>query len=1620
MWLGLIQTRKRGISVGGKTCIIDRHSVTYAQARCAVVCFDSAESLDAAVRTTPVFRNTNLRWSRLISAKCARCEKLGHTSLGCAVGEKLSSGSSLRRVFSDADKSRLATIYAKRLAPVVRPVFFGGLSWAKVAYRCFSPPLSGQNIVVNNGSSLEMKLSQPVVMEVNDRFTALECSLASLAEQVGKLAKKLNALGPMVPQPSPGCQPLVTLSSQNQGADVVISEGSGVSTGGGNVTGAVFFDVFSVFKLEDGMKCLMETVLGLSAKVDSMDALLIADKFDGVRVFSSGLDFGHLGAGVAVIMDISLARHVCKVSEVPGQLLSIKLLFKSKLSVSILGLYAGASSVVQFSQAGEINSFIVKAVNKSSFIILGGDFNEDGSHKSASFKRCFDLGLVNSLVGSPAVKMPTWKNSRGVKKTIDYVFVFSSLVNAIVHHEVLSVSEHFDMDHQAVSVDLGLGRLLDMRLNSLRKQANKDYWKFDVKSANKTKWLEFRDASAANVSMFSDAFGVAVRFSDVDAMWDIVRKIMVLLAGGTFKKKWFKGFDGVFTKTFSRFHKLELLVSKLVKASRLASSDGFASLLEVWHKFDSLGTSVVKSLFLSGSNFDLIRSALAKAKKSYHSFKFVESKRAEESSIKQAISKRMESFELNKSHTIRSVLEHPFCKVVLDYLVVKDELILEPVLVKSKVDKIMEGWTRKREVVSDFFDELSFVVKDLPDGKAAGLSGISNELWKHCDKSVLDMFLVLLNFCLVGEEAWVSMIPKLYEWEGVLTNTHPIALIETAHKILSKILLDRISLACSTFDVLRENNFSVLKGTMMQSPIFAIGSVVENALEKNRELWLVKRQDSVYGYKLNSHFISRTGRVDPQAGLSSFLAASAFVDDTIWVGSSQAATQRILDVANKFFRFNDISVNNDKTVAIPINCRVLDSHLTISSAPISIVKRGESHRYLGIFLSSEGLSKPSLAKAQADVQFFVNLVLRKAISDKQCTYLVSVVLFPIINYRTQFSFVSVGVCSKWDALVRKVLKSKSGLSHDLQVLSWCPHHPLLFPARVGISPSDNFLAGVVRIFFGCDLSLDGPLVCAFHCRCSTPMSLVFGESCFFKYISSLRHYGIAFVEQLRDRNGDVFSWGTFKHWKRLDPCGPVSFWFKLSVCFLSSVVPLFSSSSLVDDYAVSDVCLSHDFGVICNTLPTIDAAHLSVYTDESFSGLGIVDMRAGAAVFFEDIDLGLGVGVSGLVSSTLTELQAITLALECVPFSHLIDLFSDSQAALDACRSESSLVCPDFRNCCWIECCHIATVIHQKNLDVNWVKVKGHSGVSGNERANALAKDAALSAWRLPHLVSERFLCAGGTAVSGNSRHFVHDVFQSVHQAHWEIGVGFHVVDDSLHADINWSKFSMVWHPNSHLASGFTSMCMAGCRTYFMKALHHRLPVAVHKCLYDRRYPSVVCLFCGDVETSDHVFSCPQNVVDHAHLLGAHASAWEALSGLSRSSSCVLQALTSCVSEVGVGVALCKSFVFDEWFRESVLVFKDSKEGAKRVVSFVREFCLTFWDDVWLVRARHRAFMEKHGLISHNGSTPASVFGLPMVFSAGVVRLLRVAKAFGVGFGLRKFCPFFLGIGDLVSVHIGV
>ncbi|KAG9284066.1 hypothetical protein G9A89_022840 [Geosiphon pyriformis] len=246
----------------------------------------------------------------------------------------------------------------------------------------------------------------------------------------------------------------------------------------------------------------------------------------------------------------------------------------------------------------------------------------------------------------------------------------------------------------------------------------------------------------------------------------------------------------------------------------------FDYLVWVWSTLDNVVVSKFLVLYYGNSKSTVLLKHLSKAKKNYCKSKYYEAKLAKNRCIRNVIDKHMKNFILNKDSMIKSVLEQSFCKVVLDYLVIGDELILEPgeqyILLEYVNNAAFLG-----VMCNINLGELSLVVSSLPNRKTAGLSGISNKLWKH-----------------YGDEM----------------------------------------MAC-----------------------------------------LLNLQEHLCGYKINSNFVMKTGKIETSNGKSSFFAAGVFVDDTIWIGNGQASIQYILDITSEFFKINDISINNDKTVVIPIN-----------------------------------------------------------------------------------------------------------------------------------------------------------------------------------------------------------------------------------------------------------------------------------------------------------------------------------------------------------------------------------------------------------------------------------------------------------------------------------------------------------------------------------------------------------------------------------------------------------------------------------------------------------------------------------------------------------------------------
>ncbi|KAG9284951.1 hypothetical protein G9A89_009761 [Geosiphon pyriformis] len=118
-----------------------------------------------------------------------------------------------------------------------------------------------------------------------------------------------------------------------------------------------------------------------------------------------------------------------------------------------------------------------------------------------------------------------------------------------------------------------------------------------------------------------------------------------------------------------------------------------------------------------------------------------------------------------------------------------------------------------------------------------------------------------------------------------------------------------------------------------------------------------------------------------------------------------------------------------------------------------------------------------------------------------------------------------------------------------------------------------------------------------------------------------------------------------------------------------------------------------------------------VYTDGLLRGAGFVDVVSDTAAYFLVLNMSVGIAVHGFLSSTIVELQAIALFLK------------------------------------------------NKDLIVNWIKIKSYFGIAGIVKANFAAEVAVQSSFFLLVNVQKHFLVADNTAVFSSAHYFVKNIF---------------------------------------------------------------------------------------------------------------------------------------------------------------------------------------------------------------------------------------------------------------------
>ena len=261
-------------------------------------------------------------------------------------------------------------------------------------------------------------------------------------------------------------------------------------------------------------------------------------------------------------------------------------------------------------------------------------------------------------------------------------------------------------------------------------------------------------------------------------------------------------------------------------------------------------------MFLSFRNrieFQSLRLKVASLRNTLRLQRNIIEQQLKESLIKQYEEQRCSNFAVDKAAFIASSLNRTKRSIVLDRAMSINDAGQEVLLTNEpqvkvatishfqtiaglpleeipNIDDMNDRWRSEYSLLPNVHDsiydtllhaptdeEWNATLKSLPNGKAAGISGIPYELLKHLPADASTYLKEIVTLCFASshipsewKEATIYPIPKPQEWHCYLKNTRPITLLDTARKLMTRIMNKRLANILSQHKVMQGNNHAGL------------------------------------------------------------------------------------------------------------------------------------------------------------------------------------------------------------------------------------------------------------------------------------------------------------------------------------------------------------------------------------------------------------------------------------------------------------------------------------------------------------------------------------------------------------------------------------------------------------------------------------------------------------------------------------------------------------------------------------------------------------------------------------------------------------------------------------------
>jgi hypothetical protein len=192
------------------------------------------------------------------------------------------------------------------------------------------------------------------------------------------------------------------------------------------------------------------------------------------------------------------------------------------------------------------------------------------------------------------------------------------------------------------------------------------------------------------------------------------------------------------------------------------------------------------------------------------------------------------------------------------------------------------------------------------------------------------------------------------------------------------------------------------------------------------------------GYKLQSSWTTNL-KLQTSNLLQKKCSVLAYMDDTLWIASSQSELSHILSIAESFYAMANIQVNPSKSILVTNNPPPYYTPISYNNHFLFLHSSTIPFKFLGCWFTLDNKQSKQTKLLISESSELIQIAKTKRITDSHARYIINTVIISTLEYRLQNIVINQSTCNKIFTQHIGLVKLKAKLCHTI------PSSTLLHP-----------------------------------------------------------------------------------------------------------------------------------------------------------------------------------------------------------------------------------------------------------------------------------------------------------------------------------------------------------------------------------------------------------------------------------------------------------------------------------------------------------------------------------------------------------------------------------------------